>query len=129
VPRKPPVPKKRKLSLWVDTRKPNMKAMKGVDILKDLCGVKSYDLDDQELSAAGDSFPKAPFAEILSRLSYSSSFQEAANQAAKERKITHAYWVLAQYDFVYDPRRRKSVAAEPLFLGVFDWDDSEDDEM
>ena len=122
--------KERKVSLWVGVRKPNLKAMEGVDILKDLCGVKDYDLDDQEVSAVGDKFPKASVSEILKRLSYSSSFLEAALEAAREKKIKEAYWALAQYDFAYKPRKtRKSMAAAPLFLGVFDWNDSEDDEL
>jgi len=39
------------------------------------------------------------------------------------------YWALAQYEFAYDPKRvRRSVAKDPLSLGVFDWNDSEDKE-
>jgi hypothetical protein len=121
--------KKGKVSLWVGVRKPNVKAMEGVDILKDLCGADYYDLDDQEVAATGDAFPKAPIADILSRLSYASSFLEAASQAAAKRKLRQAYWALAQYDFAYDPGRVSGeVADDPLFLGAFDWNDSEDPE-
>jgi len=121
--------KKGKVSIWLGVRKPNLKAMEGVDILKDLCGVGYYDLDDQEVAAAGDNFPRATVAEILSRLSYSSSFLGPANQAAAKQKMTRAYWALAQYDFAYNPGRvRRAVAKDPLFLGVFDWNDSEDEE-
>ena len=102
--------------------------MEGVDILKDLCRVTYYDLDDQEVAAAGDTFPRATVAEILSKLSYSSSFLEPANRAAAKKKVNRAYWALAQYDFIYNPKRfRRAVAKDPLFLGVFDWNDSEDD--
>ena len=122
--------KKGTVSLWIGVRKPNLKAMEGVDILKDLCGVEYYDLDDQEVAGAGDSFPKAPFAEIVGKLSYSSSFLEAASEAAAKKKLNQAYWALAQYDFAYNPQRaRGAVAADPLFLGVFDWNDSEDEEL
>jgi hypothetical protein len=118
-----------KVSIWLGVRKPSMKAMEGVDILKHLCGVKHYDLDEQEVAAAGDTFPKATVAEILGRLSYSSSFLERANQAAEKKKVNQAYWALAQYEFAYDPARvRGAVAKDPLFLGVFDWNDSEDAE-
>ena len=62
-------------------------------------------------------------------MSYSSSFLEPANQAAAKKKVTHAYGALAQYEFAYDPKRvRRAVAKDPIFLGVFDWNDSEDDE-
>jgi hypothetical protein len=119
--------KKGKVSLWLGVRKPNLKAMEGVDILKDLCGVSYYDLDEQEVAAIRDTFPRATVAEILRRLSYSSSFLEPASQAAGKKRVRHAYWALAQYEFAYDPKRvRRTVAKEPLFLGVFDWNDSED---
>ena len=53
----------------------------------------------------------------------------AANQAAAKKKMTRAYWALAQYDFAYNPARvRRAIAEDPLFLGVFDWNDSEDEE-
>jgi hypothetical protein len=121
--------KKGKVSIWLGVRKPNMKKMEGVDILKDLCEVKYYDLDEQEVSAAGHDFPKASVSDILSRLSYSSSFLEPASQAAAEKKVKQAYWAPAQYEFAYNPKRvRGAVAEDPLFLGVFDWNDSVDDE-
>jgi hypothetical protein len=119
--------KKGKVSIWLGVRRPNMKAMEGVDILKDLCGVEYYDVDEQEVAAAGDTFPKTTVAAILSRLSYSSSFLGPVNQAAAKKKVNQAYWALAQYDFAYNPERvRGAVAKDPLFLGVFDWNDSED---
>ena len=104
--------------------------MEGVDVLKDLCGVDSYDLDNQELSAVDDdSFPRAAVSEILGMFSYSSSFIEEALERAEQETISHVHWALAQFDFAYDPRRvSRSVAVDPLFLGVFDWNDSEDDE-
>ena len=128
--RTPKSPKQRKVSLWLAVRKPSTKKMQGVDILKDLCGVRYYDLDSQELSAVADDFPKATVAAILGKLSYSSTFLEVATKSAAEKSIKHAYWALAQYDFVYKPRRgRKVDERAPLFLGVFDWDDAEDDEL
>ena len=55
-------------------------------------------------------------------LSYSSTFLDAATQAAAEKSIMHAYWALAQYDFEYKPRPdRKVDERAPFFLGVFDW--------
>jgi hypothetical protein len=122
-------PKQRRVSLWLAVKKPSIKKMQGVDILQDLCGVRYYDLDSQELSAVADNFPKATVEEIVAKLSYSSTFLHAATQAAAEQSITHAYWALAQYDFVYKPNpRRKLDERAPYFLGVFDWNDAEDDE-
>jgi hypothetical protein len=130
VARTPKSPKQRKASLWLAVKKPSMKRMQGVDILKDLCRVRYYDLDSQELAAVEDNFPKARVEEILGKLSYSSTFLEAATQAAAKKSIKHAYWALAQYDFVYKLRAgRKLDERAPLFLGVLDWNDAEDDEV
>ena len=130
VARKPKTPVQRKVSVWLAVKKPSVKKMEGVDILKDLCGVRHYDLDSQELSAVAQDFPKAAVEEILGKLSYSSTFIDAACRAAAEQSIKHAYWALAQYDFVYTPKRgRKVDDRAPLFLGVFDWNDSADDEQ
>ena len=116
--RTPKSPKQRKVSLWLAVKKPSTKKMQGVDILKDLCGVRYYDLDSQELAAVEDNFPKARVEEILGKLSYSSTFLEAATQSAAEKSIKHAYWALAQYDFVYKPRRgRKVDERAPFFSG------------
>jgi hypothetical protein len=128
--RKPKSPKQRKVSLWLAVKKLSPRQMQGVDILNDLCGVRHYDLDSQELSAAADDFPKATVEELLGKLSYSSTFLAAATQAAAERSIKHAYWALAQYDFVYKPRPGRNIDERaPFFLGVFEWNDSEDDEL
>jgi hypothetical protein len=126
--RTPSFRKKGKVSVWVGVRKPDLEAMQGVDILKDLCGVEHYDLDDQEVSAVSNSFPEAPCTEILAQLSYSASFLDAAREALARKRLDRAYWALAQYDFAYDPRRvQGAVAEDPVFLGVFDWNDSEDE--
>jgi hypothetical protein len=118
--------KKGKVSVWVTVRKPNRKTK---DVLKDLCGVEYYDLDDQEVSAVDETLPKADVDDVLGRLSYSSSFLKAALEAATAKKVTKVYCALAQYDFAYNPEKaRPPVAGDPLFLGVFDWNDSEDDE-
>jgi hypothetical protein len=118
--------KKGKVSVWVTVRKPDMK---GMDILKDRCGVEYHDLDDQEVSAVDETLPKADVEDVLARLSYSSSFLKAALEAAANKKVTKVYRALAQYDFAYKPEKaRPPVAVDPLFLGVFGWNDSEDDE-
>src|SRR4029453_18270489 len=55
----PSFEKKGKVSIWLGVRKPDVKAMDVVDILRDLCGAEYYDVDEQEGAAAGDTFPKA----------------------------------------------------------------------
>src|SRR6185436_15446302 len=63
--RTPKSPEQRKVSLWLAVKKTSIKKMQGVDILKDLCGVRHYDLDSQELSAVADDFPKAAVEQVL----------------------------------------------------------------
>ena len=130
MPKAPSFRRKGRVSIWVGLRKPNVKRLERLDILKDLCGVSSYNLDDQEVAGVTEEFAKAPVQEVLKELSYSSSFLAAAIRAAGDKKINHAYWAVAQYDFAYDPMRALGkVAADPTFVGAFAWDDSEDDEV
>jgi hypothetical protein len=104
--------KKGKVSVWVTVRKPDMK---GMDILKDRCGVEYHDLDNQEVSAVDETLPKADVEDVLARLSYSSSFLKAALEAAAKKKVTKVYSALAQYDFAYKPgKSRPPVAAEAI---------------
>lgn len=118
-----------KVSLWLKLEKPDL-TKRDLDILKTYCGVKYYNLDDQELSGVSNSFPKTTVADLLGRLSYSSSFLAAALKDAEGKELTHAYWALAQYNFAYDPKKAVGkIARDPLFLGVFDWNDSEDDQL
>lgn len=117
--------KKGKVSVWVTVGPPDMSVE---DVLKDLCGVDYYDIDDQETSAIDETLSKAKVDDVLKLLSYSSSFLEAALDAAAAKKITKVHSAIAQFDFAYKPERARSpVAPDPLFLGVFDWNDSEDD--
>jgi hypothetical protein len=90
------------------------------DVLQDLCGVGYYSLDDQE----GNSFDfrLVPVEELLGSLSYSLSFIEAAVTKANAVGLSQARWVTVQYDFAYSPEKvRRPIAADPVFLGVFEY--------
>lgn len=111
------------VSVWIGLTKPERDD--SIDILRDLCGVESYDLDFQEVVAVGE-FEEAPVVDILRQLSYSASFFDAAVRAARLRGIARAHWSVAQYDFAYDPARvYVPIAADPLFIGSFPWSDAE----
>src|SRR5262245_55619296 len=80
----------------------------------------------QSQSNGGRGHPQAPLRHPRQTV-LSSSFLERANQAAAMKKVKQAYRALAQYEFAYNPERvRRAVAKDPLFLGVFAWNDSED---
>ena len=112
--------KKGQVSIWVGLNKCDPT----VDILKDLCGVASYDVDSQECIVDVEEWTSQPVEELLKALSYSESFFADARNAAQTLKIRDALYVLAQYDFAYDPKKvRKSVAPDPIFLGSFPWSD------
>jgi hypothetical protein len=106
------------VSLWL-FRQPENPADAGKDILKEMCGVDSYDIDFRE--GVEHDAPK-PVAQLLELLSYSASFRESAIAAAERLNVTEAYAVVAQYDFAYDPARAtRPVARDPMFLGTFAW--------
>lgn len=111
------------VSVWAGTI-PAGGLAPNVDILQDLCGVGHYSLDQQEVNVAD-----APTSvdELLAPLSYSSSFVDAVSQAvAGKDRFTY---VVVQFDFAYDPSRvKRAIAADPRFIGVFDWNDDEDDD-
>jgi hypothetical protein len=105
------------VSIWVGQERgdPN------VDILHDLCGVEYYDVDFQECIVAKDWAP-APIASLLERLSFAESFLAPAFEAARQKGLSDAVWVVMQLDFAYDPLRvTRPVAADPVFLGTFPW--------
>jgi hypothetical protein len=111
-----------RVSVWVGFEKGDP----DVDVLKELCGVKSYDLDYQEIIIDDEKWKEQSIHSLLRQLSYSSSFLTDALLAAKKRGIAKALYVLAQYRFVYDPKKaRKKIAADPIFLGSFTWRDDE----
>ena len=106
--------KKGKVSLWLGVRKPKGKVMEGVDIPKTSAGCTTTTSTSRKWRLSEIPFPGPTVAEILRRLSYCSSFLEPANHAAAEKRVTHAYWALAQYEFAYDPKRvRRAVAKDP----------------
>lgn len=105
------------VSLWFSDT-PADEFEPGTDSLQDLAGVGYYDPDDQEVIVADGSQP-VPIADLLRQLSWSDSFAETATRAAQRSGHHSALWVLAQYDFIYDPRRVKRPVSPALrYLGV-----------
>ena len=116
--------KKGRVSVWLGQKRPGA----SVDLLKDLCGVSAYNLDDQETNVDDATWKKQSVGDLLQAISYSSSFIEAASSAASEMGITRALYAICQFDFAYDPKKTKQQSpTDPVFLGHFPWDDSEDD--
>lgn len=94
-----------------------------LDTLQDLCGVGYYRLDDQESNSKN--LDEVELAILLSDLSYSASFADKALQAAESIGFDKARWVTVQYDFAYDETKvTRTVADDPVFLGVFHYDKS-----
>jgi hypothetical protein len=90
------------------------------DVLQDLCGVGYYSLDNQE--GMNFDFKLVPVRELLSQLSYSSSFLAPAIEKADAMGLSQARWVTVQYDFSYSPARvQRPIAPDPVFLGVFEY--------
>ena len=84
-------------------------------------------MDFQEIIIDDEEWKQEPIESLLSQLSYSSSFLADALSVAKQRGITSALYVVAQYRFVYDPKKvKRKIAPDPIFLGCFTWNDDED---
>ncbi len=112
--------KKGVLSVWVsiDTCSED----KGVDTLQDLCGVGFYRLSDQESNHLD--YQLIGLASLLADLSYSKTYMNNVVSVAREKGIEKARWVVVQYDFAYDPAAvTRTVEADPVFLGVFEYSD------
>ena len=109
-----------KVSIWV-FRKPENPEDAEKDVLKDVCGVDSYDSDFQKWKCCVE---PVLLLSLLAELSYSGSFVDAALAAAHELKLETALGVIAQFNFEYDPSKVcKPFSDDPLFLGAFDWHD------
>jgi hypothetical protein len=112
--------KRRKLSVWVG----NVRRKPEVDLLRELCGVDYYDLDSQEINVDDKRWREQPVKKLVSPLSYSESFIDDVVAAAKDKGMAKALYVIVQYDFAYDRKKvKRKVASDPVFLGVFDYDD------
>lgn len=110
------------VSIWVGSEDNNFFEKK--DILYDLAGVDYYDEDFQEgVSASQGERPNIE--ELLSQLSFSESFLDKAVLQAKNKGLDKAVWVIMQIDYSYDPNkiRDKIISDEPVFLGVFEYQD------
>lgn len=89
-----------------------------LDLLQDLCGVGYYDHDDQEVNFR--SYKLVSLAVLVGEFSYSPSFSNQVIQAASRIGIHEVRWILAQFDFEYDPNRvKRSIQDDPVFLGAF----------
>ena len=89
-----------------------------LDALQDLCGVGYYNPDNQESNCK--LYELIPLKELLSELSFSSSFIRSALEAALALGINEARWVVVQYDFAYSPMKvKRRIENDPIFLGVF----------
>jgi hypothetical protein len=107
------------VSIWLGLESPD--SGPSLDILKDMCGVDYYDLDDQEV-VGGDGWPELPVRELIQQLSYAASFVEEAVSAASNQGIRVARWAVMQLNYRYDPELvARPVLPDPVFLGAFRW--------
>lgn len=104
------------VSLWAGQRR----VVPGSNFLRDKFNVEYNDPDNEECIVE-DSI--SPLPDLISGLSYSESFQQAAIKAAERLGVTAALWVMAEFDFAYDPVKAgvQRVPSEPIFLGQFEW--------
>ena len=96
-----------------------------IDVLQDLCGVGYYNIENQESNC--HEFRVVSVVDLLGELSYSPTFRDDAVKAAIDKGVMKGRWVVAQYDFAYDPGRvKRSISSDPVFLGVFPYTRDDD---
>ena len=108
-----------KVSIWLGltTDEDDPEAL---DVLQDLCGVGYYDLDKQDMNCFDFEFTNLK--KLLKDISYSDSFIEQVCGEAYSKGYKEARWVLAQYDFEYDPNKvKRKIEADPVFLGTYNY--------
>lgn len=89
-----------------------------LDILRDLCGVGYYNLDDQETNNI--KFKIMNLNKLLEDLSYSKSFINEVTGDAFDKGIVDCRWVIAQYDFDYNLFKvKRKIAKDPIFIGSY----------
>jgi hypothetical protein len=110
--------KKGIVSVWVG----QTNVEQGSNFLRDKFGVEYYDPDDQDCIVGEN---RSPIRDLASRLSYSDTFLDLLLEKAGSMGVTSSLWILAQYDFEYDPDRVgvSVLPREPLYVGSFDWHD------
>jgi hypothetical protein len=105
------------VSVWLATDDKGY--AKDAEVLTDLCGLESYDIDSGEGWASDDGMPTDVAALILP-LSYAKSYVDAVVKAAQKMGIEKAIWSVVQYDFAYDPKQTvRPIAVQPKFIGTF----------
>jgi len=109
-----------KVSIWLGHEMIDPK----IDVLKKQCGVTSYDIDSQECIISEDR-ELVSISELIEQLSYSECFLDKAVSNAEEIGIIKARWVFCQFDFAYDSNRAKKAKDNPVFLGVYEYEDDE----
>ena len=108
-----------KVSIWIglttDEDDPE-----DLDVLQDLCGIGYYSLDNQDMNSFD--FKETDIKALLVDLSYSKSFSKEVYKTARVKGYTKARWILAQYDFSYDPTKvKRKIEKDPIFLGAYNY--------
>jgi hypothetical protein len=110
--------KRGRVSIWIGTIKVDPDA----DFLVNQFAATDYDLDFQDCIIGEHT---SPISDLIAQLSYADSFCQEAVDKAATLGISEALWILAQYDYEYEPSRSglSSIPSEPYFLGCFSWHD------
>lgn len=112
------------VSLWAGLADQST-AHEEIDVLQDLCGVGYYNIDNQESNS--HEFRLVSVADLLDELSYSPTFRDEAFKVAVDKGVMKGRWVVAQYDFAYDPGRvKRLISNDPIFLGAFPYTRDDD---
>jgi hypothetical protein len=88
-------------------------------------GFGYYDHDFVE-TICNEDWSEMAAADLIAKLSYSQSFLEAAQKAADDRGVTTTAYVLALYNFSYDPKVTLLESSKFMrFIGAFPFSSQE----
>jgi hypothetical protein len=105
------------VSIWLGLG--NIQNLKDTDILKVLCGVEDYDIDNQEVDYYNEG-NLTPISELLKNLSYSESFCEEVLVSSQNKRFEEGNFIIAQYDFAFDPSQLEHLEeTDIVFIGCF----------
>lgn len=104
------------VSIWIGLS--NDKTDMEIDVLQNLCGVGYYELNNQEINHLD--FELVPIDFLIKDLSYSNTFVDHFMHHSRLKGIDHGRWIIAQYDFKYDPLKiKRPIQNDPIFIGYF----------
>lgn len=113
-----------KVSIWIGQEIVKETDDDERDVLEQL-GIKEYDEDMVEIYFVDGKMSNVE--DLLEPLSFSETFESDVSQKLKKMQIDKGSYIIAIYDYSYDMSLSKELN-DPIFIGIFDYEDDFEDE-